>query len=1056
MEQPKQPQYLKTDAPGDDLYDGKPQERVAQAIAGVIREDQFKLLGLDGTWGAGKSNVIRILQKLLRGTHHFFVYDAWSHQEDPQRRVFLEEFTEDLINNKVVKSNDWQKKLKELLAKNRDTITKTIPKLSPAYYALVITILLSYVFKSLSELICQDDVWSRKLFELSPGLALLLLWGIAALFSREYRNLPKMFSIYKEKELEKVTSETVSESEPTVRQFRNWMTRLSDDFGKKRVVVVFDNLDRLPADNVKALWSAIQTFLSEAKEHYPRITFIVPFDRAHISKAFGASDKEDQQVGSDFIDKTFPIIFNVALPPLTGWQGFFETKFKDAFGNIPAGTYEQIEHIFDLYHPIITPRSIILFINELVTLRLIWKEEIDMRYMALFVATKVDILKAPLDQLLRRDFAANAAVYFKGDDDLPKNIAALLYNVPLEIASQVTLYREIQTAFRAKDVDRIKELHLHPDFFAVLKKMITGAELSVEDLVFALSSLEQNANTPEDKSAIIQLWPSVAGKQIDQNPAAVLYEDYHGILIEKVLNSQRGSDLIRYLVEGFYNQNSGTGESYFKNLNGLDQLLKKHGLENKMLSRLSPKNVSADFFLSYLYAAKSQHRRFKVSTNEGFLDSWLINMINTDFPFYPAMEYISEEYPLRRFKSALRLYLENKDSSPAFLYPALFAYRHLERKRPVEIPFSKERIKLLLQLTDTQGNLLAELLAIRIAAGDDDLLDEPYRVIDATTEPLIPQIARTVEYYINLGELIGRHLLFGSPFSEAVIRYHISNPSPVSNVDLKRILPKVSNINKHFHIEIDKIFDALDVWYKPIPGQPIMPVNDLPYDLPNFELVSQAAQYPDNRFAQDLIAVAKVYVSSIEPSDWFKAFTQKSEFLLDLTATLLKGNLLDQLPPNANDPFKHSIMKTAQGGVPEAAQLLFDDRDIYLEFLKAASPTIASEVIGSMRDIIEARKASPPLIEVARYLEQGYFGPVQIASAIYSSIDHPEKSADVTELMKLKVEHERLLHGHIINETMGGDPDSGYLKKLTVEFNWAGKEIRLEWNEGEYWRLPNG
>src|SRR5580698_6115251 len=98
MEQPKQPQYLTTDAPGDDLYDGKPQERVAQAVAGVIREDQFKLLGLDGTWGAGKSNVIRILQRLLKGTHHFFVYDAWSHQEDPQRRVFLEEFTEDLIN----------------------------------------------------------------------------------------------------------------------------------------------------------------------------------------------------------------------------------------------------------------------------------------------------------------------------------------------------------------------------------------------------------------------------------------------------------------------------------------------------------------------------------------------------------------------------------------------------------------------------------------------------------------------------------------------------------------------------------------------------------------------------------------------------------------------------------------------------------------------------------------------------------------------------------------------------------------------------------------------
>jgi hypothetical protein len=235
-----------------------------------------------------------------------------------------------------------------------------------------------------------------------------------------------------------------------------------------------------------------------------------------------------------------------------------------------------------------------------------------------------------------------------------------------------------------------------------------------------------------------------------------------------------------------------------------------------------------------------------------------------------------------------------------------------------------------------------------------------------------------------------------------------------------------------------------------------MSLNNLPEYLPNFELLSQAAHYPDNCFAQDLITVAKEYVSSAEPSDWLRAFTRKSEFLLDLTVALLKDNLLDQLPPKAYIPFKESILTAIQGGMPDAAQLLFDDRHVYLEFLKAARPSIGSEVTGSMRDIIEAPKASPQLIEFARYVDRGYFGPVQIANAIYSSTDHLEKYADVTELMKLKVEHDRLLHGHITNETMGGDPDPGFAKKLSVEFKWAGKEIRLEWKEGEYWRLPNG
>ena len=57
--------------------------------------------------------------------------------------------------------------------------------------------------------------------------------------------------------------ETLSEDEPTVYEFKTWMQDISDvikEKGQRKLVLVFDNMDRLPAEKVKELWSSIHTF----------------------------------------------------------------------------------------------------------------------------------------------------------------------------------------------------------------------------------------------------------------------------------------------------------------------------------------------------------------------------------------------------------------------------------------------------------------------------------------------------------------------------------------------------------------------------------------------------------------------------------------------------------------------------------------------------------------------------------------------------------------------------------------------------------------------------
>jgi hypothetical protein len=84
--------YIDSTPAGEDLFAGKSQEKIAKSIGELIKNNDkhVKLIGLEGVWGSGKSNLIKILEELLKKTHHVFTYDAWGHQEDLQRRSLLE------------------------------------------------------------------------------------------------------------------------------------------------------------------------------------------------------------------------------------------------------------------------------------------------------------------------------------------------------------------------------------------------------------------------------------------------------------------------------------------------------------------------------------------------------------------------------------------------------------------------------------------------------------------------------------------------------------------------------------------------------------------------------------------------------------------------------------------------------------------------------------------------------------------------------------------------------------------------------------------------------
>lgn len=387
MAEKKYPKFIKIIPQGIDKFEGGSANRVADAISNHIKdynlEDSIpKIIGIDGAWGSGKSNLISILRSKLAEGYHIFEYDAWGHQEDLQRRSFIENLTTDLLNHQLLKgktsikikngetkTGDWNEKLKFLLARKFESNSITYPKIG---YGIIVSFF-TIISMPITYFIAKqfDEKWWSVLIVSSPIIISIIIWLLASCKNKDYKNFDFLFAIYQDKVKEDIKFETISEDEPSVSDFRNWMNDVSQSLDKnKKLIIVFDNMDRLPSLKVKELWSSIHTFFAD-NNGYENIWVIIPFDKTHLANAFG-EDKlniNNKELIIHFINKTFPVIYRIPPPVLTDWKKIFNDFFTEGFSNTEDTDKEMIIRIYSIIKNEITPREIIVFINEMVILK---------------------------------------------------------------------------------------------------------------------------------------------------------------------------------------------------------------------------------------------------------------------------------------------------------------------------------------------------------------------------------------------------------------------------------------------------------------------------------------------------------------------------------------------------------------------------------------------------------------------------------------------------------------------------------------------------------------
>lgn len=860
------PQFISNLPCGEDYTEGKSQERLAVAIAEHIistdskDENQLsRIIGLKGEWGTGKSNVIKILDKpneklqeehavlkQIKDGYHIFEYDAWGHQEDLQRRSFLETLTSKLMEEGFLSESEkvkswetekkitWKEKMEELLAHKRVTNNKSIPVFNGgalwAALSLSLTPISAFIAERLESQKVIENIPLLVLIAFCPILLGVIVWLFACIFNKEARHWGYLLKISKDATTSTKNFETINEEEPTVAKFIRWMKDLSDnisEYKKPKLIIVYDNMDRLPADKVKELWSSIHTFFAE--NGFKNIWVIIPFDEKHLSCAFGENERKEQ-LTKHFISKTFPVIYRVTPPVITDYQKLFDNLYSQAFGETEEKSKETIYRILRLEKPNATIREMIEFINSLVALKQIWKEEIDLLYCAIFKLKEHEIVNNPIEEHVFGDQHGETHIetqnitieeeilsgYYLGDnlkyiipndETLQTNISALVYGVSKDLAKQIPMIKYIDSCFEDNSND-INKYSQSSKFVDILQTNIQDADKAKTDnIIKSLSKLNIESLSASDKTKISILWDELTKRKEDQKLSQQEFDDSYQSLLLYVNDKENLLARLCERLQSFGKEENVdfSGANYYNALKSIQDFISGNNIGIDITHYLTEIEKDPKTFVDYVQAAKDDYKLFKLSTDNSKLNDYFFND-DKNIEALSILEFIKDDsrYNFDGLKQKIEAIIPTSELTIANFKKIFDAYKSISDDKPLKV-----------QLTPSQRNQIWTNFSSKV--GPDEYLEiaaiqlvQNVNIGKDFTDKQIEYIAKQIDYYGNYGDLL---INSNNQNLNKVLKYMTENKLGCK-LSLDKVLPRFFEIKNKIGVTEEALLIQLNRWRK--------------------------------------------------------------------------------------------------------------------------------------------------------------------------------------------------------------------------------------------------
>lgn len=626
-------------------------------------------------------------------------------------------------------------------------------------------------------------------------------------------------------------------------------------------------MDRLPKQKVQELWAAIHSCFSEEK--YTNIRIIVPFDRLHIRNAFQSEnlvrqcDGKDNAItvyGDDFINKTFYIVYTVPPPILSGWMHYFKDRWKEAFGNSAIVDYSVLQ-VYDMLTKEQSPRKIIAFINQFVTIRNLCDERIEDKYIALYIFGRSKIIENPLEEILNPSYLQGLNFLYSDDENMASNISSLYYQLSLDKAMDVVFTREVTAELDDNNVKVLDQLRGNANYWEILNHSITAVS-NIENAALALEK-HFGDNSSHEASLI---WDAL---YMRSNPGSATrdkqYEEYHGILLKHISEKK---DYYAHLLT-VYHANIYDGFDLQNYINGIDKLHEFISEEDRKISDrktiISPKK-----YLQLVESRKDNFEEYGLVVEDEKMDDYLVNLdVNklADMKLYPLLK---NEVELPRYKEQIKQLVAENTSNIQIETKLLYRLKEIvKNNRPIDISIylNDNDIYNMLNALSKDDELYPDVLGMaisRYSSGNVYIRGYLQNSIGTLTEEQTEKVSSCIEYYICYGDLLLQLDDFSAmQYVADIARKLTTSKYGVSTMDVKKALVNYDTIHENLKLESHVILTRFNGWKKYISSVTLEDVPSL-----SISLVGDMKNSSELQISKHCLGMVEEYLESLDQEAW--------------------------------------------------------------------------------------------------------------------------------------------------------------------------------------------
>ena len=462
-------------------------------------------VGLAGAWGSGKSTIVELLKQALadRGAETgnpevlVYVFDAWRHEGDPLRRTFIETLATELKKCRWVSADAFKDDL-EVLSRRREEVTvSSEPVLTWSGWIAAASVIVGMPL---------GDAFVAAKWSGGVWIALVPIWmaltlGFLALIRRRkapseadkglLSALGDLLKGLLNNHRTVNRSAAIRSPEPTSVEFENLFTRvvqnaLQTNGRERRLVIVIDNLDRVPTKESAQLWATMRLFAEAAGVWvivpYATVgpdpwvpSFMLEFSDINVAPPGAEPEARPRSMA----EKTFRLVMRVPPPILSEWQTFFLSRIAKV---LPTHSADDHYAVFRTYRDLEasptslpTPRAIITYLNRLVAIHRLWGDTIPLATQAAYLAVESSrsldegLVANNLGTVLQPGVIASLEAL---DPQYRENLAALHTGMEPQIALQVVTKPRLEAALVSGDTEQIQQLASLPGFAEYCREVV--------------------------------------------------------------------------------------------------------------------------------------------------------------------------------------------------------------------------------------------------------------------------------------------------------------------------------------------------------------------------------------------------------------------------------------------------------------------------------------------------------------------------------------------------------------------------------------------------------